>query len=69
MSECYILTLPEPRTTGYGLESIKYEYEAVKYWHSLSDSIRTMTSLKDFKKAIIKETRTLRILITFNYFT
>ena len=56
MSECHILTLPEPRTTGYGLESIKYEYEAVKYWHSLSDSIRTMTSLKDFKKAIIKET-------------
>ena len=50
-----ILTLPEPRTTSYGLESIKYE--AVKYWNSLSDSIRTTTSLKDFKKAIKKHER------------
>ena len=47
-----ILTLPEPRITSYGLESIKYE--AVKYWNSLSDSIRTTTSLKVFKKAIKK---------------
>jgi len=45
-----ILTLPEPRTTSYGLESIKYE--AIKFWNSLSDNIRTTMSLKDFKKAI-----------------
>ena len=50
-----ILTLPELRTTCYGLESIKYE--AVKYWNSLSDSIRATTSLKDFKKAIKKHER------------
>ena len=36
-----ILTLTEPRTSSYGLESIKYE--AVKFWNSLSDSMRTMT--------------------------
>ena len=58
-----ILTLPEPRTTSYGLESIKYE--ALKHWNSLSDS------KNDVAKRIQeghKETRTLRVLITFNYF-
>ena len=45
-----ILTLPTPRTTNYGLECIRYQ--AAKIWNSLSDSIRTMTSFKDFKKAI-----------------
>ena len=48
-----ILTLPIPSTTNYGLECIRYQ--AAKIWNSLSDSMRTMTSFKDFKKAI-KET-------------
>ena len=39
-----------PRTTNYGLECIRYQ--AAKIWNSLSDSMRTMTSFKDFKKAI-----------------
>ena len=45
-----ILTLPIPRTTNYGLECIRYQ--AAKIWNSLSDSMRTMTTFKDFKKAI-----------------
>ena len=45
-----ILTLPIPRTTNYGLESIRYQ--AAKIWNSLPDSMRAMTSFKDFKKAI-----------------
>ena len=45
-----ILTLPIPRTTNYGLECVRYQ--AAKIWNSLPDSIRTMTSFKDFKKAI-----------------
>ena len=48
-----ILTLPIPRTTNYGLECNRYQ--AAKVWNSLPDSMRTMTSFKDFKKAI-KET-------------
>ena len=47
-----ILTLPIPRTTTYGLECIRYE--AAKIWNSLPDSIRTITSFKDFKTAIKK---------------
>ena len=58
-------TLPEPRITSYGLESIKYE--AVKHWNSLSDSIRTMKLQKELKKAIKKHERS-GFLITFNYF-
>ena len=46
----YILTLPIPRTTNYGLECI--QYQAAKIWNLLPDSLRTMTSFKDFKKAI-----------------
>ena len=46
----YILTLPIPRTTNYGLECI--QYQAAKIWNSLPDSMRTMTSFKDFEKAI-----------------
>ena len=44
-----ILTLPIPRTTNYGLECIRYQ--AAQIWNSLPDSMRTMTSFKDFKKA------------------
>ena len=49
-----ILTLPIPRTTNYGLECIGYQ--AAKIWNSLPDSMRTMTSFKDFKKAVKKRT-------------
>ena len=45
-----ILTLPIPRTTNYGLECIRYQ--AAKIWNSLPDSMRTITSFKDFKTAI-----------------
>ena len=45
-----ILTLPIPRATNYGLECVPYQ--AAKIWNSLPDNIRTMTSFKDFKKAI-----------------
>ena len=45
-----ILTLPIPRTTNYGLECIRYQ--DAKIWNSLPDSMRIMTSFKDFKKAI-----------------
>ena len=47
-----------------GLESIKYE--AVKFWNSLSDSMRTMTlRLQESQK---EHKRTFSILITFIYF-
>ena len=49
-----ILTLPIPRTTNYGLECIVYQ--AAKIWNSLPDSMRTMTSFEDFKKAVKKRT-------------
>ena len=49
-----ILALPLPRTTNYGLECIGYQ--AAKIWNLLPDSIRTMTSFKDFKKAVKKRT-------------
>ena len=41
-----VLILPEPRTTSYGLESIKYE--AAKKWNLLRDDMRVITSLNDF---------------------
>ena len=40
-----VLILPEPRTTSYGLESIKYE--AAKKWYSLRDDMRVITSLNE----------------------
>ena len=49
-----ILALPIPRTTNYGLECIGYQ--AAKIWNSLPDSMRTMTSFKDFMKAVKKRT-------------
>ena len=35
------------RTTNYGLEYIRYQ--AAKTWNSLPDSMRTITSFKDYK--------------------
>ena len=47
------MILPEPRTTSYGLESIKYD--AAKQSNSLTDDMRKITSLNDFlKKSLTK---------------
>ena len=45
--------LPEPRTTSYGLESIKYD--AAKQSNSLTDDIRVIISLNDFFKKVLKK--------------
>ena len=45
----YILTLPIPRTTTYGLRS--FSYYAANQWNSLPDFIRT-ANFNDFKKAL-----------------
>ena len=64
-----ILTLPI--TINYGLECIRYQ--AAKIWNSLPDSMRTITSLKDFKTASYKENELLVVIIivvlvvVFNY--
>ena len=47
----YILVLPVPKTTSYGLRS--FSYHAVKLWNSLPDSVRTL-NLTDFKKALAR---------------
>ena len=44
----YILALPVPKTTSYGLRS--FSFHAVKLWNSLPDSVRTL-NFTDFKKA------------------
>ena len=48
-----VLILPEPRTTSYGLESIKYD--AAKQSNSLTDDIRGIISLNDFFKKVLKK--------------
>ena len=45
----YILTLPVPKTTFYGLRS--FSYYVVKQWNSLPDNVRTL-NLNDFKKVL-----------------
>ena len=45
-----MLALPIPKTINYGLEYI----QAANIWNLLPDSVREMTSLKDFKIAIKK---------------
>ena len=45
----YILPLPAPKTTSYGLRSVSYY--VVKQWNSLPDNVRTL-NLNDFKKSI-----------------
>ena len=42
-----VLSLPEPRTTTYGLESIKCETE--KLWNLLTDDMRLTISIEDLK--------------------
>ena len=43
-------SLPEPKTTTCGLESIKYE--AAKLWNSLKDDMRQIISIDDFKNSL-----------------
>ena len=43
-------SLPEPKTTTCGLESIKYE--AAKLWNSLKDDMRQIISMDEFKNSI-----------------
>ena len=45
----YILALPVPKTTSYGLRS--FSYHAAKLWNSLPNSDRTL-NFTDFKKAL-----------------
>ena len=45
----YILTLPVPETTSYGLRS--FSYHAVKLWYSLPGNVRTL-NFNDFKKVL-----------------
>lgn len=44
-----VLSLPEPRITTYGLESVKYETE--KLWNLLTDDMRLTISIGDFKNS------------------
>ena len=45
----YILTLPVPKTTSYGLRS--FSYYVVKQWNLLPDDVRAF-NLNDFKKVL-----------------
>ena len=46
----YILTLPIPKTTTFGLRS--FSYHAANQWNSLPDFFRTANFNADFKKSI-----------------
>ena len=46
----HILNLPKPSTTTFGLHSLKYF--AAKTWNSLSDKIRSVSSLREFVSCI-----------------
>ena len=48
-----VLSFPEPRTTTYGVESIKYEAE--KLWNSYTEDMRLTISIEDFKKSLMTE--------------
>ena len=47
----YILSLPKPKTTTYGLHS--FSYLAASLWNSLPDTLRTANFL-DFRREILK---------------
>ena len=47
----YILSLPKPKTTTYGLHS--FSYLSAKMWNSLSDDLRTCDQFYEFKRKII----------------
>ena len=47
----YILTLPVPKTTTYGLHS--FSYHAAKLWNSLPHFVRT-SNLNDFRNSLAR---------------
>ena len=47
----YILTLPVPKTTTYGLHS--FSYHAAKLWNSLLDLVRT-SNFNDFRNSLAR---------------
>ena len=46
----YILSLPKPKSTTYGLNSVRYI--SPKLWNSLPNMFRNITSFKSFKRSI-----------------
>ena len=46
------VSLPRPRTTGYGKKSFKYV--GSKMWNSLPDNFKDFNDLNDFKEAVFK---------------
>jgi len=46
----YILSLPKPRTTTYGLNS--FTYHSAKLWNALSEALRTCKDFNEFKRNI-----------------
>ena len=44
-----MLVLPKPKTTTYGLNFVSYA--AARYWISLPDSFRRITSPKEFRRS------------------
>ena len=47
----YILTLPVPKTTTYGLHS--FSYHAAKLWNLLPDFVRT-SNFNDFRNSLAR---------------
>lgn len=46
----YILSLPKPKSTTYGLNSVRYI--GPKLWNSLPNMFRNITNFKSFKRSI-----------------
>ena len=45
-----MLQVPKPNTTRYGKNSVKYL--AAITWNKISDTVRSLSTLSDFKKAV-----------------
>ena len=46
----YILSLPKPRTTTYGLNS--FRYHSAKLWNALTEALRTCKDFDEFKRNV-----------------
>ena len=46
----YILSLPKPKSTTYGLNSVRYI--GPKLWNSIPNMFRNITNFKSFKRSI-----------------
>ena len=46
-----VLVLPKPKTTTYGLNSVRYA--VASYWNSLPDSFKRTTSLRAFRRRLL----------------